>query len=58
MAISGHNPGHPPKLYDALAEWFPLLTPPEDYVVESRIYQRIIEQPFAGGRRGSRPDLH
>jgi hypothetical protein len=38
------NPVSTPKLYDELASWFPLLTPPEDYAEEADVYRRIIEK--------------
>lgn len=31
-----------PRLYGALAEWFHLLTPPEDYAEEAEFYGRVI----------------
>jgi SAM-dependent methyltransferase len=39
-----------PKLYGVLAEWFSLLSPPEDYAAESHRYREIIERHFAGKR--------
>ena len=46
-AMSGMNPTDSVpslKLYNDLAEWFPLLTPPEDYAQEAVIYRQIIER--------------
>ena len=33
-----------PKMYDELAAWWPLLSPPEGYEEEAAFYQRTIEQ--------------
>src|SRR6186713_2050493 len=33
-----------PKLYDELAAWWPLLSPPADYVEEASFMQRQLEQ--------------
>jgi len=38
------NPVLALKLYNELASWFPLLTPPEDYAGEADVYRRIIEK--------------
>jgi SAM-dependent methyltransferase len=32
-----------PKLYDELADWFHLLTPPSDYADEAAIYRRLLD---------------
>jgi SAM-dependent methyltransferase len=44
------NPASAPKLYNELASWFPLLTPPEDYAEAAGIYRRIIERYSVRGR--------
>lgn len=36
-----------PKLYTSLADWWPLLSPPEDYEEEAAIYRRLLE-PASG----------
>ena len=43
------NPVSAPKLYNELASWFPLLTPPEDYAVEADVYRRTIERHIGQG---------
>jgi SAM-dependent methyltransferase len=37
-----------PKLYGELAEWFHLLTSPEDYAEEAGLYRRLIEEVVPG----------
>lgn len=32
-----------PKLYDELADWFPLLSPPAEYAEEAAYYARTLE---------------
>jgi len=44
------NPVSTLKLYNDLASWFPLLTPPEDYAEEADVYRRIIEKHVGQGR--------
>ena len=41
----------PPKLYSSLAEWFHLLTPPEEYVEEAEFYRGAILSAAAGTTR-------
>jgi len=47
--VDDGNPVSAPKLYNELASWFPLLTPPEDYAVEADVYRRTIERHFGQG---------
>ncbi len=42
--MNERGPVSPPKLYNELASWFPLLTPPGDYAEEAGIYRRIIDR--------------
>ena len=35
-------PAEVPKLYAEMAQWFHLLTPPEEYVEEAEVYRRIL----------------
>jgi hypothetical protein len=36
-----------PKMYDELASWWPLLSPPADYLEEAAFYQRTVEHASA-----------
>jgi hypothetical protein len=33
-----------PKMYEELASWWPVLSPPADYEEEAGFYQRVLEQ--------------
>jgi hypothetical protein len=33
-----------PALYDELAEWWPLVSAPEDYAEEAALYRRLLEE--------------
>lgn len=37
------NPGQEPKIYREFADWYPLLTPVEDYAEEADFYRRLFE---------------
>lgn len=43
------NPVSALKLYNELASWFPLLTPPEDYAEAAGTYRRIIKRYLVQG---------
>jgi hypothetical protein len=45
-----------PKLYDELAEWFPLLSPPADYEEEAAFYARTLEAADDAAVRGTGSD--
>ena len=36
-----------PKMYDELAEWWPLLSPPEEYIEEASVYREVISSHAA-----------
>ncbi|HET7235133.1 MAG TPA: class I SAM-dependent methyltransferase [Actinomycetota bacterium] len=40
-----------PALYDELADWWPLLSAPEDYAEEAQEYRRLILEASGGGAR-------
>ena len=40
--------GETPALYDELAEWWPLLSAPEDYAEEAAEYERILVETADG----------
>ena len=45
------EPGHGPRLYRDLANWYPLLTPVADCAEEAAFYRRLFE---AHGRKSRR----
>jgi len=47
--MNNMSPVSAPKLYNELAHWFPLLTPPEHYAEEAGIYRQIIERYLVQG---------
>jgi SAM-dependent methyltransferase len=43
MDLRGHaDTSRPPRLYSELAEWWPLLSPPEEYAEEAAFYERVM----------------
>lgn len=40
--------GVPPLMYTDLAEWWPLLSPPDDYVEEAEIYADLLQEACEG----------
>jgi hypothetical protein len=40
-----------PRLYRELAEWWPLLSAPEDYAEEAEEYRRLIDEASGGEAR-------
>ena len=39
----GEEADHGPRLYRDLADWYPLLTPVDDYAEEAAFYRRLFE---------------
>ncbi|MEQ9398709.1 MAG: DUF429 domain-containing protein [Longimicrobiales bacterium] len=48
---TGADGGGAPVMYGELAEWWPLLSAPEDYAAEAEIYTRELEGACAGAAR-------
>ncbi|HSF80059.1 MAG TPA: class I SAM-dependent methyltransferase [Anaerolineales bacterium] len=40
--LDNSSQGQPPKLYTTLAEWWPLLSAPEDYAAEAELYRQAL----------------
>jgi SAM-dependent methyltransferase len=40
-----------PRLYDELSEWFPLLSPPEEYAEEAELYRRVLTETLGSPPR-------